>query len=228
MDKKKRNYIISGVLILIAVLFTVLVKFIDVKSVGVNGSDIGFATINKFIFDLIGTNDVFYTITEYLGYIPLILVMVYAFIGLKQLVKEKDLKKVDKEILILGGFYVVVAFLYVFFEKCIINYRPILVEGELEASYPSSHTLLTICFCVSAIILNKKYFSKEIVKYLNIFLVVLTTVVVIGRLLSGVHWFTDIVGGCLISAAVLMIFYSLIESNKTYKLKDRTKKKKRK
>ena len=225
MDKKKRNYIISGVLILVAVLFTVLVKFIDVKSVGVNGSDIGFATINKFIFDLIGTNDVFYTITEYLGYIPLLLVMVFGFIGLKQLVKGKSLKKVDKEILILGGFYVVVAALYVFFEKCIINYRPILVEGVLEASYPSSHTLMTICFCGSAFILSKTYFGKDISKYLNIFLVVLTAVVVIGRLISGVHWFTDIIGGCLISAALLMTFYSLIECNKTYKLKDRTKKK---
>jgi undecaprenyl-diphosphatase len=155
MDKKKRNYIISGVLILVAIVFTILVKFIDVKAVGASCSDIGFATINKFIFDLIGTNDLFYTITEYLGYVPLLLVMFYGLVGLKQLVKEKNIKKVDKEILILGGFYVVVAVLYVFFEKCIINYRPILIEGELEASYPSSHTLMTICFCISAIIMNK-------------------------------------------------------------------------
>ena len=228
MDKKKRNFIISGVLTLVAILFTILVKFIDVKAVGASGSDIGFATINKFIFDLIGTNDLFYTITKYLGYVPLLLVMFYGLVGLKQLVKEKNIRKVDKEILILGGFYVVVAVLYVFFEKCIINYRPILIEGELEASYPSSHTLMTICFCISAIIMNKDYIKKEFVKPLNVFLIILTVIVVIGRLISGVHWFTDIIGGCLISAAVLMCFYSILECNKTYKLKDRTKKKMRK
>ena len=100
-----------------------------------------------------------YNITEWLGIIPILVVMVYGLIGLKQLVKTKNVFKVDKEILILGGFYVVVAVLYVFFEKCIINYRPILVEGVLEASYPSSHTLMTICFCGSAFILSKTYFG---------------------------------------------------------------------
>ena len=228
MDKKKKNYIISGVLVFMALLFTLLVKFVDVQAVGPEGSYVGLATINKFVFDLIGTNDAWYEITKYLGLVPLMLVMVYAFIGLTQLVKEKNIKKVDKEILILGGFYFVVAVLYVFFEKCIINYRPVLMDGVLEASYPSSHTLMTICFCGSALILNNKYFSKTMTKYLNVFLVLLTGVVVVGRLISGVHWFTDILGGCFISAALLMIFYSVVENNKTYRLKDRTKKKKRK
>lgn len=227
MDKKKRNYIISGVLILVAILFTILVKFIDVRSVGVNGTDIGFAFINKPISNLIGSNMLIYDITEWLGIIPLLVVMAYGLVGLMQLVKRKNVFKVDKEILILGGFYVVVAVLYVFFEKVIINYRPVLIEGILEASYPSSHTLMSMCFCGSALILNKEYFKKY-VKPLNIFLIIIMVVIVVGRLLSGVHWFTDIMGGCLISLALVMTFYSIVENNKTYKLKDRTKKKLRK
>lgn len=227
MDKKKRNYIISGVLISVAILFTILVKFIDVRSVGVNGIDIGFAFINKPISNLIGSNMLIYDITEWLGIIPLLVVMAYGLVGLMQLVKRKNVFKVDKEILILGGFYVVVAVLYVFFEKVIINYRPVLIEGILEASYPSSHTLMSMCFCGSALILNKEYFKKY-VKPLNIFLIIIMVVIVVGRLLSGVHWFTDIIGGCLISLALVMTFYSIVENNKTYKLKDRTKKKLRK
>lgn len=227
MDKKKRNYIISGVLISVAILFTILVKFIDVRSVGVNGTDIGFAFINKPISNLIGSNMLIYDITEWLGIIPLLVVMGYGLVGLMQLVKRKNVFKVDKEILILGGFYVVVAVLYVFFEKVIINYRPVLIEGILEASYPSSHTLMSMCFCGSALILNKEYFKKY-VKPLNIFLIIIMVVIVVGRLLSGVHWFTDIIGGCLISLALVMTFYSIVENNKTYKLKDRTKKKLRK
>lgn len=227
MDKKKRNYIISGVLISVAILFTILVKFIDVRSVGVNGTDIGFAFINKPISNLIGSNMLIYDITEWLGIIPLLVVMAYGLVGLMQLVKRKNVFKVDKEILILGGFYVVVAVLYVFFEKVIINYRPVLIEGILEASYPSSHTLMSMCFCGSALILNKEYFKKY-VKPLNIFLIIIMVVIVVGRLLSGVHWFTDIIGGCLISLALVMTFYSIVENNKTYKLKDRTKKKLRK
>lgn len=227
MDKKKRNYIISGVLISVAILFTILVKFIDVRSVGVNGTDIGFAFINKPISNLIGSNMFIYDITEWLGIIPLLVVMAYGLVGLMQLVKRKNVFKVDKEILILGGFYVVVAVLYVFFEKVIINYRPVLIEGILEASYPSSHTLMSMCFCGSALILNKEYFKKY-VKPLNIFLIIIMVVIVVGRLLSGVHWFTDIIGGCLISLALVMTFYSIVENNKTYKLKDRTKKKLRK
>ncbi len=224
MRKKKRNRMISGVLALVALIFTLLVKFLDVKAVGVNGTELGFSTINKYIFNTLGTNDVWYKVTEFLGFIPLILVMVYAFIGFKQLVKEKNIKKVDREIIILGGFYVVVAFFYVLFEKVIINYRPILVEGILEASYPSSHTLMSICFCGSAMLINKKYFPVLTRYGFNILLGLIAGVIVVGRLLAGVHWFTDIVGACLISAALLMLFYTLVEEFKIVK-RDRTKKK---
>ena len=136
MNKKKNNYLISASLILLALTFTILVKIIDVKPVGVNGADIGFSTINKFIFDKVGVNTLWYDITEYLGYITLFGVLIYGVVGLVQLIKRKSLLKVDKELIILGMFYVCVLFVYVLFEKVVINYRPVLMEGVLEASYP--------------------------------------------------------------------------------------------
>lgn len=208
---KKKNIIISLILILLAAVFTILVKTFDVKNIGIDGTSIGFSSINKQVFETIGESGFFKTVTDILGYFALALVAFYALVGLYQLINRKSLFKVDKEILSLGGFYVVVLFLYVLFEKIIINYRPILENGKLAASYPSSHTLLTICVCISAIWINKRLFKSDMTKIFNFLLLVVVFVTVVGRLLSGVHWFTDVIGGIIISSALLMCFKTVLE-----------------
>ena len=208
---KRNNFLISTILILLAVVFTILVKVVDVESVGVTGTNIGFYTLNKFIFDKIGVNMMWYYITDWLGLIPIFIALVYALMGLVQLLKRRSLFKVDKDIMVLGLFYIIVIFIYIFFEKVIVNYRPILIDDLLEASYPSSHTLMTLCLCGSSIIFNKRNFSSFFSKIINILSFLIIIVTVIGRLLSGVHWFTDIVGGILIASALLMCFYSVLE-----------------
>ena len=210
MNNKKRNFLISGILPLIAITFTILVKVVDVKQIGVNNSSIGFATLNQFIFETTGVNMIWYHITDWLGLIPVFMAIVYAFIGLIQFIKRRSIFKVDKEIILLGLYYIIVIALYVFFEKVIINYRPILMNGFLEASYPSSHTLMTICICGSSILINKKLFNNKITKVINYLSIIIITITVVGRLISGVHWFTDIIGGILISSGLLMTFYSLL------------------
>lgn len=210
MNNNKRNFFISLILILLAIAFTILVKVVDVKSIGVNETNIGFATLNQFVFGAIGVNMTWYYITDWLGIVPVIGAIIYACIGLIQLIKRKSIFKVDKEIILLGIFYIVVIALYAFFEKVIINYRPILINGFLEASYPSSHTLITICICGSSIMINKKLFNNKITKIANTLSAIIIIVTVVGRLISGVHWFTDIIGGIVISISLLMLFYSLI------------------
>ena len=211
MNKKKRNFVISTILIILAVVFTILVKVVDVKYVGVNETSIGFATLNQFVFKITGVNMIWYHITDWLGIIPIFMAMVYSLIGLIQLIKRNSLFKVDKEIIILGLFYLIVISLYVLFEKVIINYRPILMNGFLEASYPSSHTLMTICLCGSSIIINKKLFKNKIANIINVLSLIIIIITVIGRLISGVHWFTDIIGGILISVALIMNLYAVID-----------------
>ncbi len=211
---KKKNILISAIFVLIAIIFTELVKIVDVKSIGPNGSVVGFATINKSISDFIGVNMLWYDITYYLGIIALGMCACYAFIGFIQLVKRKSLLKIDKEIMMLAAFYVLVAIVYVFFEKVIINYRPVLMDGVLEASYPSSHTLMTICICGSSILINRRLFNNNITKVLNILILLIMAFTVVGRFISGVHWFTDIVGGILIATAMLVLFDSLLKSLK--------------
>ena len=211
---RKKNIIISIVLIILSVLFTELVKNIDVKPIGPNESLVGFADINRLFHNLIGSNMIIYKVTEFLGYIPIVMALVYVFIGLKELIERKSLLKVDREIYILALFYVLVVGVYVFFEKFIVNYRPILIDGVLEASYPSSHTLMSRCLCGSSIIINKKIFKNKFGDVENILSVILILLIVIGRIISGVHWFTDILGGIIISSALLVGFYSVISSIK--------------
>ena len=208
---KKKNFFISTILIILAVVFTILVKVVDVKQVGVNETSIGFATVNQFVFEFTHVNMIWYHITDWLGLVPIFMAIIYALFGIIQLIKRKSLFKVDREIIILGLFYIVVISLYIFFEKVIINYRPILMNGFLEASYPSSHTLMTICLCGSSIIVNKKLFNNKITKFINVLSLFIILITAIGRLLSGVHWFTDILGGIIISIALLMTFYSVID-----------------
>lgn len=216
---KKRNLVISVILILLAIIFTILVKNVDVNTLGANGSNIGFSTLNRSVFDNIGVNMTWYNITNCLGIISIIIALAYVLIGLIQLVKRKNVFKVDKEIIALGIFYVILAALYIAFEIFIVNYRPILMDGELEASYPSSHTMLTIFICGSAILINSKLFNdNKIAKITNVVALIIMIVTVIGRLLSGVHWFTDILGGIIIASALLMSYYTVLDylaTNKT-------------
>ena len=218
MNKKKRNFLISTILILLALIFTILVKVVDVKTIGVNETNIGFATLNQFVFKTTGVNMIWYHITDWLGLVPVFMAIVYGIIGFIQLIKRKSLFKVDKEIMILGLFYIIVISLYIFFEKVIVNYRPILMNGFLEASYPSSHTLMAICLCGSSIIVNKKLFNNKITTFIDGLSVVIIFTTVIGRLISGVHWFTDIIGGMIISIALLMTLYSVMDIIKKHNI----------
>ena len=212
MKSSKKNIIISISLLFIAVIYTILVKSIDLSSIGPNNSVVGFSRVNSYFHNLIGVNMTIYKITEIIGLIALLIVGIYGLIGLVELIKRKSLLKVDREILLLGGFYVVVLCLYVFFEKCIINYRPTLIDGVLEASYPSSHTVLALCVCISSIMVNNRLFKDlKITKYANIICIVIAILIVFGRLISGVHWFSDIIGGVLFSVALLKSFKTVLE-----------------
>ena len=203
--KNKKNILICILLVLLSIIYTLLVKYVDTSTIGPNGSVVGFSSLNSFVFNLTGNNMTLYKITEILGIIPILIALMYAVIGLIQVIDRKSLK-VDKELIALGILYIIVILIYVFFEKCIINYRPVIIDGVLEASYPSSHTLLSICICGSALLINKYLFNnKKIYKYSNIISIISMVLIVLGRLLSGVHWASDIIGSIIISITLLKI-----------------------
>ena len=178
-------------------------------AIGPEGTEIGLSGINQDFHNATGLNMGWYKLTEYMGYGALALVGVFALVGLVQLIQRKSLLKVDKTILALGGLYVVVLGLYVGFDKIAINYRPEILEGEthVEPSFPSSHTMLACVVLGSAALVAGQYIkNRTLARALQVLAVAACVVLVVGRLLSGVHWLTDIIGGVLISLALLFLF----------------------
>ncbi len=208
MEKKNKKRLVLGVSLFVAfVLWTILVCFVDVRAIGPEGSSVGFAALNGFVHELTGVNWFLYTITDWLGIVPIAVALVFAILGLVQLIKRKSLWKVDHSILALGVFYIVVMAAYIFFEVVVINYRPTLIDGYLEASYPSSTTMLFMCVMPTAAMqLNARIKNTVLRRFAVIAIVVFTAFMVIGRLLSGMHWITDIIGGALLSAGLVTMY----------------------
>lgn len=210
---KKKNFISAVILLLLFILWTIAVSSIDLKPIGPLESSVGFATLNHFVHNLIGVNFTIYTITDWLGLVPFAVCFGFGVLGLIQLFKRKNVLKVDYDILVLGGFYIVVILAYVLFETVVINYRPVLIEGVLEASYPSSTTMLTLCVMPTAIIQFKNRIKYRALRNIIIFISVLFTLfMVIGRVISGVHWITDIIGGALLSTGLVRLYKAITET----------------
>ena len=211
MEKKNKKRLVLGAGLVVAfVLWTVLVRFVDVRAIGPEGSSVGFAILNRFVHELTGVNWLLYTVTDWLGLVPIAVALGFAILGLVQLIKRKSLWKVDHSILVLGLFYIVIMVAYVFFEMLVINYRPTLINGYLEASYPSSTTMLVMCVMPTAAMqLNVRIKNTVFRRCAIIAILAFTSFMVIGRLISGVHWVTDIIGGALLSAGLVIIYRAL-------------------
>ena len=207
----KKNFYIAAILLGAFVVWTAAVQLVDVQPIGPQGSTVGFATVNSWVHNLTGVHMSLYTVTDWLGLVPIAFAIGFALLGLIQWVKRKHLRQVDFSILVLGGFYLLVMAAYVLFEVFVINYRPVLINGCLEASsYPSSTTMLVLCVMPTAIMqLNTRIKSQTLKRWVGFGITAFILFMVIGRLLSGVHWFTDIIGGTLLSAGLVMLYYSI-------------------
>ena len=212
--KNKNNLFVSGISGLLVMLLIVLVRFVDVRPIGPEGTSIGLSRLNGFFFRLSGVNILWYHITDWLGVAAILVAFLFAMAGFVQLIKRRSILKVDHEILALGGLYIVVIGLYVLFEIVIVNYRPIIMPDGIhpEASFPSSHTMLVCVIMGSAIMLIGKYVKeKPLCRVLRGICAAIIGMTVIGRLIAGVHWFTDIVGGVLISIFLLNLFSEVLK-----------------
>ena len=203
----KRTLLIGICLVAAFVLWTVLVAEAGVAPIGPEGSAVGFSKLNAAVHNFFGVHLQLYTLTDWLGLVPIFTVFGFALAGLVQWIKRKRILKVDSGILALGVFYIIVFSVYFLFENLAINYRPVLINGVLEASYPSSTTILVLCVMPTALLVLNLYLNNRSVKRALYFTVFgFTAFTVIGRLISGVHWFTDIVGGILISLGLVFVF----------------------
>lgn len=207
MKTRKRLFFVSIAFIIAFALWTVLIQVIDVQNIGVNGTDVGFATVNSWFHALTGVNMTLYSITDWLGLVPIFVCMFFGIVGLVQLVIRKSLTKVDFDIIILGIYYVIVILCYLIFEMIPINYRPILINGYMEASYPSSTTLLVLCVMPTLVYQAKNRMKNQVFKRIICTVAIAFSIfMVVGRLISGVHWVTDIIGSIFLSAGLFYLY----------------------
>lgn len=198
---------IAGMLLAAFVLWTVAVCRIDVQPIGPNGSTVGFAGLNGWVHDLTGVHMGLYVLTDWLGLVPMGFVLGFAVLGMVQWMRRRKLFRVDHDILLLGGFYLLVLILYLVFETVAVNARPVLIDGRLEASYPSSTTLLVLCVIPTAMMQLRARMQNARMRTIVLgILAVFTACMVVGRLIAGVHWFTDIIGGVLLSAGLVVLY----------------------
>lgn len=212
MKKNGKKQLITGVsFMLVFVIWTCLIQKVDVQPVGQKGTDVWFAAFNCWFHKFTGVHMGLYTITDWLGLVPVFVCIAFGGIGLWQLIKRKNLFKVDTDLIYLGIYYVIVIFEYLFFEMCPINYRPILIEGILEASYPSSTTLLVLSVMPTLVLqANRRIENRYLKRIIYAFTIVFSVFMVIGRSVSGVHWFTDIMGAVFLSTGLFYLYKAVV------------------
>ena len=210
--KKNKNLILSIVFFSLFVVFMILVAVVDRQAIGPNNSIVGFATLNKWFANLVGVHMFLYTITDWASILPTATALVFAVIGAIQLIKRKKLTKVDSSILILAGFYFVDLIIYLFFNKVVINYRPVLIDGLLEPSFPSSTTLLSLTFMMFSIYQTDRLIKNKPARILvKVASIALMLFLVVGRVIAGVHWITDIIASLFLSLGLIFLYYYLCE-----------------
>lgn len=210
MKKCRKEFIIAAGFLAAFVLWTIAVKYVDVQAIGPYGSVVGFAHFNNLVHNITGVHWPLYTATDWLGLVPIAVCFGFGVLGLAQWIRRKRISQVDKSILILGGYYIVVMAVYILFEYVVINRRPVLIDGFLEGSYPSSTTMLVLCVMPTAMLQLRKRINNKAAKciVLSIF-AIFTVLMVIGRLVSGVHWVSDIIGGVLVSAGLVTMYMAV-------------------
>lgn len=211
MTKETQKEILIAACMLAAfLLWTAAVSLMDVQAIGPQESAVGFASLNGFVHRLTGVHMSLYLLTDWLSLVPAGFVMGFGLLGLAQWIQRKHLLKVDGSILVLGGFYIVVLAVYAFFEIVVVNCRPVLIEGVLEASYPSSTTVLVLCvMSTAAMQLHERIANCRLRRWSDWIIAAFILFMVAGRALSGVHWISDIIGGILLSAGIVMLYHSI-------------------
>ena len=203
MKRNRTHFLLPGLLLGAFLLWTAGVCLVDVRPIGPMGSQVGFAGLNGWFHGLTGVHWWLYDLTDLLGLASLGICGIFGLQGLYQWIKRKSIRRVDGELLALGGFYLTVLAVFFLFELLQINYRPVLIQGRLEASYPSSTTMLALCVLPTAMLRLRS-------RWVRFLLGALTAFLVLGRLLCGVHWVSDIIGGALLSAGLVTLYRCII------------------
>jgi len=213
---KKYLYWLAPISILILfVIFTVLVKTVDVQYISVGTSElnyyIGFYSMNSVARDWaesLNKSDFAKTLSDIVLYLSFAFVIGFTGVTIFQIIKNKSFKAVDRRYYILFATYVAVVILYFAFEVVRINYSP-MVEDKLKPSYPSTHVFVATVFyiCSTLTAIDMIPIEKRPLRILTIVLIVFLVLLVgFVRFLSGRHWLSDIIAGYLLAGFVTSLY----------------------
>lgn len=214
MNKEKRNYYITLAIFIVFIIFTIGVMNIDVMAIGPKDGKVGFSTINKKVFEIFGQNDKWDQVSDKLLSISVFVELGFILITIFQIIKRKSLFKIDYDISIFFILYIIFALINVFFDYIAINNRPIIEDGKVEASYPSTHTFMTV-FMLGFLMIEIwcRIKNKAIKNIIYTICVIIMIAMPILRVIAGRHWLTDVIGGVILGLFAVMLAYSLIYSN---------------
>ncbi len=211
MKKNNINLIITSLLFATFSIFTILLRIVDIGINKTTRTKIGLSSINQPIATAIGTSSAWNTISAITFVLAGLVLAALITIAIIEFAKNKNIFKINPKLLYLIGLYALAGIFYLIFEICIINYRPVLEDGLIKASYPSSHTLLICVICISACFIVPDYIKNKPLKITAIAILLLLSILApVSRLLSGMHWFTDVVGGIILSLALVMTYLTAI------------------
>lgn len=211
-QKQMKNIIKTLIWMIACVLFTIFAMTFDKKPIAPDGSPVGFGSINDFFFSIFGAHKVADVISDIFSVLSIAVALFFTILGLIQLIKRKNIFKVDMTVICMGIVYAITIALYILFILCPVNMAPYLEDGEATASFPSSHTMTIVAiFLTAAAWVGRKVKNARSAEIITYVLYGSSAVLVIFRLFSGAHWFTDIVGG-VIYAFMLSSLYSTLLS----------------
>ncbi|MBQ0071593.1 MAG: phosphatase PAP2 family protein [Spirochaetales bacterium] len=204
---------------LAAFLFLLLLLcFVDRGHIGAMGTEVGLSSINGFFFKTFGRSDLFDKLSDVVFLLTFLYPAFFGVMGIVELIQKKDLKKVHKSLLAFIPVFVLLVVLYLLFTKVSPNYRPVLTEEGLEESFPSSHVMVSIMFSLTGLTMFRDFHFKlnsAISKTVETAAFVLPCLVAVFRLLSGMHWFTDVLGGIFLGAFLVQLHRLCTEYKRT-------------
>lgn len=209
MSQKKRAYQLFLLFAVLAVVITALVCLVDVRPVGPLGTKVGLSHLNKAVHQAIGFHTGLYKLTEVLGILAILTALSFVVIGILEWMARKSFHRIDPAIRRICVIYILVVILYGLFEVVVVNCRPVIMPGSVqpEASFPSSHSMLATAVMGTAVIGWQKILKKSRMRLiLQTAALVILALTVVGRLISGVHWFSDIVAGLLYGLTLVSLY----------------------
>lgn len=151
--------------------------------------------------------------TDIILYAAIILIAVFALLGLYQWISRKSLKKVDRALRLIPLPLILMVITYFIFDKLwILATAP---NDPTKPSFPSTHVMVVATiFLLTALILPRYLKSKPLRLTLDFLMLALFAVVAVGRIIIGAHWPADVACGAVFAAIFATVYYLMLKEKK--------------